>query len=87
VKLGIVGCGTIGCKRAAAARDHRVVMVADLDPELARSLALATGARAVSDWRDVLASNTDGYEPPKSRMALPLAENPLAPRMVTALPR
>jgi predicted dehydrogenase len=59
MKVGIVGCGLIGRKRAAAARGHDVTLVADVDR--ARSLALAreTGAEATADWRDVVNDNVD----------------------------
>jgi predicted dehydrogenase len=59
MKVGIVGCGLIGRKRAAAARGHDVTLVADVDR--ARSLALAqeTGAEATTDWRDVVNDNVD----------------------------
>ncbi len=59
MKIGIVGCGLIGRKRAIAARDHCIVAVADLDPDRARALAGETGARAMTDWRDVIASDVD----------------------------
>lgn len=59
MKLGVVGCGLVGRKRALAARDHRIVAVADVDAERARSLAAETGARAVSDAREVIASDVD----------------------------
>src|SRR5262245_6580764 len=59
MRIGIVGCGLIGRKRAAAARGHDVTLVADVDR--ARSLALAqeTGAEATADWRDVVNDNVD----------------------------
>jgi predicted dehydrogenase len=55
VRLGIVGCGLIGRKRAAVARalGHEVVAVADTANERALSLAVEAGARAVEDWQEI----------------------------------
>jgi predicted dehydrogenase len=59
MKIGIVGCGLIGRKRAAAARGHDVTLVADVNQASARALAQETGAEASADWRDVLNGNVD----------------------------
>ena len=62
MKLGIVGCGLIGQKRAksAAALGHSVSIVADLDPKRATGLAASyAGARSTGDWREVVASDVD----------------------------
>ncbi|HKA80616.1 MAG TPA: Gfo/Idh/MocA family oxidoreductase [Xanthobacteraceae bacterium] len=59
MKVGIVGCGLVGCKRAAAMGAHAVALVADTDAARARALAEATGARATSSWRDVVNSDVD----------------------------
>lgn len=55
MRMGIIGCGLIGKKRAAAARTlgHEVVIVADVARARADSLAAEVGARAVTDWREV----------------------------------
>jgi predicted dehydrogenase len=51
MKLGIVGCGLIGCKRGAACKaSDKVVAVADLSPDRAASLAKTTGA-GVATWQ------------------------------------
>ena len=59
MRLGIVGCGLIGQKRAAAATAHQVVVVCDTVFERARALAARTGAEAVNDWRKVVDANVD----------------------------
>ncbi len=59
MRVGIVGCGLIGQKRAAAARDHEIVIVADLDRGRAEALAARCGARASADWREVAAADLE----------------------------
>lgn len=59
MRLGIIGCGLIGQKRAAAARGHDIVIVADLDPTRAERLAAASGAKATGDWRAVVDADVD----------------------------
>jgi predicted dehydrogenase len=59
MRLGIVGCGLIGHKRAAAAAGHQIVLVADLDAAKARELAAKTGAAAAEDWQQVVAADLD----------------------------
>ena len=58
MKIGIVGCGLIGQKRATAA-SGQVAIVCDTNIERATSLASRTGADAVEDWRKVIESNVD----------------------------
>jgi predicted dehydrogenase len=55
MKLGIIGCGLIGQKRAQTARalGHEVAIVADISRERADSLAEALAAQAAVDWRQV----------------------------------
>ena len=54
VGVGIVGCGLIGRKRAAALNGQRLVACADLDYSLAASLANSVAdCLATDDWRDV----------------------------------
>lgn len=51
-RVGIVGCGRVGAKRARALGDSRLVAVADNDPDRARALAgQAEGCVAEADWR------------------------------------
>lgn len=52
MRWGIVGCGLIGQKRAAALRalGHQVVLVSDVVQERAAHLARATGARIARGW-------------------------------------
>ncbi len=53
-RVGIVGCGLIGQKRAAALGGARLVACADVDEGRARALAArAPGCRAGADWRAV----------------------------------
>jgi predicted dehydrogenase len=53
LRIGIVGCGLIGRRRAAVAREagDRVVAVADLDAARAVQVAQESGAEPLSDWR------------------------------------
>jgi len=59
VRLGIVGCGLIGQKRAASAKGHEIVYVTDLDPARAQALASRTGAKVAPDWRALIATDID----------------------------
>jgi predicted dehydrogenase len=56
LRLGIIGCGLIGQRRAAVARScgHRVVAVADLDAAKAAQAAGDCGAEPLSDWRQLV---------------------------------
>jgi predicted dehydrogenase len=59
MRIGIVGCGLIGQKRAAAISDDEITMVCDTSLERARALAARVGAKAVDDWHKVMESDTD----------------------------
>jgi len=59
VKIAIIGCGLIGAKRAAAARDHSIVIACDPAAERREALARSTGAKPVADWRDALSGDID----------------------------
>lgn len=61
MRLGIIGCGLIGRKRAEAALalKHEVAMIADADAARAEALAAHTGARVGRDWREVAQSDAD----------------------------
>ena len=59
MRLGIVGCGRMGEKRAAACGDHVIAFVTDVDPERARSLAKKVGARVLKDSKAVAESDVD----------------------------
>jgi predicted dehydrogenase len=56
LRIGIIGCGLIGRRRAAVAREagHRVVAVADLDAAKAAAVAQESGAEPLSDWRRLI---------------------------------
>jgi predicted dehydrogenase len=58
MRIGIVGCGLIGRRRAEVIRqspDDELVIVADLDEGRAKSLARETGCLATTDWQEVVA--------------------------------
>jgi len=59
VRIGIIGCGLIGNKRAAAASGHTVVSVSDIDPKRAESLAKKTNATVEKNWQGVVERNLD----------------------------
>jgi predicted dehydrogenase len=61
MRLGIIGCGLIGQKRAlsAPAAGAIVTIVADVNAERANALAAKARAKATQDWREVLASDVD----------------------------
>jgi predicted dehydrogenase len=59
LRVGIVGCGLMGRKRAAALGPDRAVAVCDADPERARALAAQAGAEAVPDADAVLERSPD----------------------------
>jgi len=57
MKVGIVGCGLIGKRRALVvhqSQDDEAVIVADVDESRARALVEETGCLAAGDWRDVI---------------------------------
>src|SRR5713101_1966679 len=56
VNVGIVGCGLVGRKRAAALGKHALVAATDLRPERAAELAvLHSGCRVEERWEDLVA--------------------------------
>jgi predicted dehydrogenase len=52
-RVGIIGCGLIGQKRARALGRAQLVACADIDERRAATLAAQSGALATGDWRDV----------------------------------
>jgi len=55
MRVGIVGCGLIGNKRANALGDAKLVATADLDFERAKMLAeTQDGVVAMADWRELV---------------------------------
>ena len=55
MRVGIVGCGLIGHKRARVLGEHRLVAVADTNPDRARHLAgHYPGCVAAEGWRPVV---------------------------------
>jgi predicted dehydrogenase len=60
MRIGIIGCGLIGQKRAAAlCIGDTLAMVCDSILERAQTLAGRFGARAVEDWRDLVRADLD----------------------------
>ncbi len=58
MRVGIVGCGLIGCRRADVVRQSpgdELVIVADVDEGRARPLAREMGCLATTDWQKVVA--------------------------------
>ena len=54
--MGIIGCGLIGRKRAAALGTHgRLIACADINLECAESLAILYDSIAYANWRDLIA--------------------------------
>src|SRR4051812_11702536 len=56
VRVGVVGCGLIGQRRARVAMGpaSHCVAVADIDFERARTLASEIGAEAMARWEDLV---------------------------------
>jgi predicted dehydrogenase len=56
MRIGIVGCGLIGQRRASVARDagDSVVIVADVDTARAQQVAVECGSLWTADWTDVI---------------------------------
>lgn len=52
-RVGIVGCGLIGQKRAKALGRAKLVACADVDLKRAQNLATPAGATASANWREV----------------------------------
>lgn len=59
MRIGLIGCGLIGEKRAASAKGHEIIAAADLNPDRAHALVARHGGRAVRDWREVLDADID----------------------------
>lgn len=59
MKLGIVGCGLIGQKRALAASGHTISFVCDTDSQRARELAKTAGAEVSPTYKELVAQNID----------------------------
>jgi predicted dehydrogenase len=63
MRVGIIGCGLIGTKRAnaAVARGHEISAAADLDVARARKLLASAGSsgKALSDWKQLIAERPD----------------------------
>ncbi|MFH1173776.1 MAG: Gfo/Idh/MocA family oxidoreductase [archaeon] len=58
-KVGIVGCGFIGTKRAKTLHDHTLLIVADTNIERARTLSQAHACRFTTEYTEVTRSDVD----------------------------
>lgn len=58
MRVGIIGAGVVGNKRAqsilSASQGDEIILVCDTDPSRAQDLAKRCGAEACQDWRDVV---------------------------------
>jgi len=81
VEVAIVGCGTIGTRRAevAAAKGDRILAVADLDEARARQMAERFHADWSTNWRDVVAPA------PVDAVVVATVTSALAPIVIEAL--
>ena len=59
MRIGIIGCGLIGEKRANAAGNNPIVAVNDVVTSQAEKLAKKTGASIYPSWKDVIAADID----------------------------
>ena len=59
MRIGIVGCGLIGQKRAASAKGHKIVAVADISKDRAAGLAARINAKPLTDWRELIKLDLD----------------------------
>ncbi|HWK44712.1 MAG TPA: Gfo/Idh/MocA family oxidoreductase [Stellaceae bacterium] len=80
MRIGIIGCGLIGRKRAAAARGHEITLVYDRDPAAAAALAKTTGATVAQSAEALIGADLDVIIIATAHDALPV----LATRSVEA---
>jgi predicted dehydrogenase len=59
MRIGIIGCGLIGGKRAASARGHEIVAVSDIDSARATALASRYAATVYPEWRNLFVAGLD----------------------------
>jgi predicted dehydrogenase len=62
IKVGLIGCGRQGWRRAKALREHKddLVVVADIDEVRARTLANEMRCKVTTNWQNVIdAKNVD----------------------------
>jgi predicted dehydrogenase len=72
MRLGIIGCGLIGRKRASAARGHEIVLVHDRDPAAAAALAASTGAAVAATAETLIGAELDAVIVATAHDALPV---------------
>jgi len=80
MKIGIVGCGLIGARRAQIALESgdQIVAVADTDLSRARQVAEKVGGEPSVDWQSVVRGNVDA-------VVVATSNNWLAPVTIEAL--
>ena len=59
MRIGVIGCGLIGTKRARAAKCHQILLVADVQRHCAERLASEFGARVAKNWKEVATADVD----------------------------
>lgn len=59
MRIGIIGCGFIGEKRALSVKDHEIVVLNDINRDRAEALSKKVGGMAVANWREVISANVD----------------------------
>ena len=59
MRIGIIGCGLIGEKRALSVKGHEIVALNDVNRDRAEALSRKVGGAVVANWRDVIAANVD----------------------------
>lgn len=60
MKIGIIGCGFIGKKRAnSIGKNHKISLVADINSRLSKDLSDVHGAIATKDWQEIVNSDVD----------------------------
>ncbi len=59
LKIGIIGCGLIGGKRARALAGQELIMVCDTNLDLAQKLANEYGCKYSTDFHEVVKSDVD----------------------------
>jgi predicted dehydrogenase len=72
MRIGIIGCGLIGRKRAAAAHGHDIVLLYDRDPAAAAALAKTTGATVAQTADALIGADLDAIVIATAHDALPV---------------